>query len=69
MKWKPIARLKEAEFEAAIMHNRLMVYNGCNGPYHCRMSEYPFIEALLGEGDGMWTHFLVLPEGPATRAA
>jgi len=61
--WRKISRLKDEHLELIAWDGRLMLYNSCNGPYHCdRPAEHKYWNADDVRREGVWSHFLVLPE-------
>ncbi|TIN36834.1 MAG: hypothetical protein E5Y10_22160 [Mesorhizobium sp.] len=65
MGWKPIAELTEDEFEGVLMHNRMMLSNSCNGPYHLTSASNHYLGAWEIQVEGVWEKYLVLPDAAA----
>lgn len=62
MRWKPISKLTDEMFQDAEMHNRLMLWNSCNGPHHCHGPSDGYFSAFDIQHEGVWTKFLILPD-------
>jgi hypothetical protein len=65
MNWKPISKLTEKQFDEMSMHNRLMLWNSCNGPHHLSSVHDGYFAAWQIKNEGVWEKFLILPEATA----